>query len=233
MEAVNDQQTNGRISTGDNYGRAWDIMWKTFIELLVVSLVYGIISIPLGTLKWEAEEFKPIFILVGMFAIAYGVFLAGPIGYSVDWVYLKAVRRQKIEIKDMFSVFEQNYWNAVFANLAVGVIVGIGVVMFIVPGIIFACRLAFVPYLVIDRKMEAMEALKTSWAMTSGHGWTIFLMGLLAIPIFIAGFIMLFFGIILSIIWISVAFAVIYHRVSMKNPELLAEPTSGNEIETT
>ena len=223
MEAVNDQQTNGRITTGTSYGKGWDIMWKTFIELLVVSLVYGIISIPVATLKWEVEEFKPILILLVMFGVAYGVLLTGPIGYSVKWVYLKAVRREKIEIKDMFSVFERNYWNAVLANLAVGVIVGIGVVMLIVPGIIFACRLAFVPYLVIDRNMEAMEALKTSWSMTRGHGWTIFFMGLLAIPVVIAGLIMLFFGVILSSIWISVSFAVIYYMVSKKTPELLAE----------
>ncbi len=223
MEAINDQQTNGRITAGTSYGKGWDIMWQTFIELLVVSLVYGIISIPIGTLKWEADEFKPIFILLGMFGVAYGVLLTGPIGYSVNWVYLKAVRREKIEIKDMFSVFERNYWNAVLANLAVGVIVFIGIVMFIFPGIIFACRLAFVPFLVIDRKMEVMEALKTSWAMTSGHGWTIFFMGLLAIPIVIAGLIMIGFGVILSAIWISAAFAVIYHSVSLKKPELLAE----------
>ena len=120
----------------------------------------------------------------------------------------------------------------VTAIILISLIVGIGIVMFIVPGIIFACRLAFVPYLVIDRNMETMEALRTSWAMTSGHGWTIFLMGLLAIPIFIAGIIMLFFGVILSVIWISVAFAVIFHRVSMNKPGLLLGASSGNEIQT-
>ena len=39
------------------------------------------------------------------------------------------------------------------ASLLVGVIVSIGFILLIVPGIVFACKLAFTPYLVVDRKM--------------------------------------------------------------------------------
>ncbi len=201
-------------TVGSSYSFGWEVMWKAFIELLVVTLVYSIIQIPSGMLKIDVGEFEWFFIPIAMFALAYGIFIAGPIGYSVKWVFLKAVRKEKIEIKDMFSVFERNYWNAVLAGIIVFIIVGFGIVMLIVPGIIFACRLVFVPYLVIDKKMEALEALKTSWEMTRGHGWKIFLMALLAIPIVIAGLIMLIFGVFLSVIWISAAFATIYYSVS-------------------
>jgi uncharacterized membrane protein len=151
-----------------------------------------------------------------MLAIGYGIFISGPIGYSVNWVFLRAVRREKIEIKDMFAVFERNYWNAVVAGLVTTIIIIIGLIMLIVPGIIFACRLAFVPYLVLDEKMEAMEALKASWAMTKGYGWTVFFMGLLAFLIVIAGLIMLIFGVLISIMWFSAAFAILYHSVYLK-----------------
>ena len=122
----------------------------------------------------------------------------------------------------MFAVFQINYWNAVIAGILVAIIVGIGIVMLIVPGIIFACRLAFVPYLVIDRNMEAMEALKTSWNMTKDYGWKIFGIGILAIPIVILGLLCFFFGVIISVMLISTAFAVMYHSVVLKDgvPEL-------------
>ena len=84
------------------------------------------------------------------------------------------------------------------------------------PGIIFACRLAFVPFLVIDRNMEALEALKASWAMTKGHGWTVFFMGLLAVCIVIAGLLVLIFGVLISAMWITAAFAILYHSVYLK-----------------
>jgi uncharacterized membrane protein len=147
---------------------------------------------------------------------------------SADWVFLKAVRREKIEIKDMFSVFQRNYWNAVVAGLLKFIIIGLGIMMLIVPGIIFACRLAFVNYLVIDRKMEALEALKASWAMTRGHGWTIFGMGLLAILIVIAGLLCFFFGVFIAAMWISAAFAVLFYSVYLKKG---IPPTNGTEVQ--
>ena len=120
-------------------------------------------------------------------------------------------------MRDIFVVFQKNYWNAVIANIVVGIIVGLGIVMLIVPGIIFACRLAFVPYLVVDREMDVMDALRVSWDMTRGYGWQIFLMGLLAIPVVILGLIALFVGVFVSVMWISVAFAVMYHAVAKKD----------------
>jgi hypothetical protein len=203
-------------STGDNYSKGWNLIFTTFIELLVVTLVYAVIQIPTNAFQLRPDGFEWYLVPVVMLAIGYGIFIAGPIGYSVNWVFLKAVRREKIEIKDMFAVFERNYWNAVIAGLVTTIIIVIGFFMLIVPGIIFACRLAFVPFLVIDQKMEAMEALKASWAMTKGHGWTVFFMGLLAILIVIAGLLVLIFGVLISAMWISAAFAILYHSVYLK-----------------
>jgi hypothetical protein len=53
--------------------------------------------------------------------------------------------------------------------------------------------------------------------MTRGYGWQIFLMGLLAIPIVILGLICLFVGVFVSVMWISTAFATMYHAVALKD----------------
>jgi hypothetical protein len=231
METMIERNKNEFIpKAGPSYNKGWDVIWKTFIELFVVSLVYMVISIPTGTMKWEGDQFHWYFIPLIGFGICYGVFLMGPIKYGVKWVFLKAVRQEKINIKDMFSVFERNYWNAVLANLLVGIIIGFGIVMLIVPGIIFACRLAFVPYLVMDQKMDVMDALRASWEMTRGHGWSIFAMGLLAIPIIIAGLVVLVVGVFISAMWISAAFAVIYHAVCLEKGQYVAA-INGNSLQ--
>lgn len=64
--------------------------------------------------------------------------------------------------------------------------------------------------------MEATEAIRESWRMTTGHSGKIFLMGLLAIPVFMAGM-LLGIGIVLSIMWISLAFAAIYAVVAARD----------------
>jgi uncharacterized membrane protein len=214
IESNNEFVSNARA--GNSYNKGWKLIFTVFIELLVVILVYAVIQLPTNGIRITTDDFEWYMLPIVLLAIGYGIFISGPIGYSVSWVFLKAVRREKIEIKDMFSVFERNYWNAVIASLVTTIIIVIGLFMLIVPGIFFACRLAFVPYLVIDEKMEAMEALKASWAMTKGHGWTIFFMGLLAIPIVLAGLIALIFGVLISAMWITAAFAVLYHSVYLK-----------------
>jgi hypothetical protein len=220
METTQDpNQFVSNTSAGDSYSKGWTLIFTTFVELLVITLVLGVIQIPAQTLQYNISgdnDFNPAMVPIVLFSIAYAVFIAGPISMSAKWAFLKAVRREKIEIKDMFSVFERNYWNAVIAGVVMGIIIVIGFIMLIVPGIIFACRLAFVPYLIIDEKMEAMEALKASWAMTKGHGWTIFGMAMLAFLLIIAGIIVLIFGVIISAMWISAAFAILYYSVYKK-----------------
>jgi hypothetical protein len=90
--------------------------------------------------------------------------------------------------------------------------------MLIVPGIIFACKLSFVPFLVMESKSDAADAIAQSWIMTSGYTFKIFLMGLLAIPIIIGGLICLVIGIIPAFIWVSIASVSMYYAVSTIKP---------------
>ncbi len=216
MEVINDDRKQLIPTAGEVYGAAWKIMWKFFIPLLVVSILYGIISGPTAMFQWTTESFEWFIIPTALFGIGFALFISGPIGYSTKWVFLKIVRGEPAEIRDMFAVFQRNYWNAVAANVVVGLIVGLGFVMLIVPGIIFAIRLAFVPYLVIDREMELTEALGKSWEMTKGYGGQIFLMGIIAFFIIILGLIALFVGVVVSVIWIMTAFAAFYQAVVEK-----------------
>jgi len=218
METVNSNSAYiSNTNAGDNYSKGWKLSFAVFIELILVTLISAVIQMPSGAMQQiKPDDYEWIMAPIAIFGIVYGIFISGPIAMSADWVFLKAVRREKIVIKDMFSVFERNYWNAVVAGLVKGIIIIIGFLMLIVPGIIFACRLAFVNYLIIDEKMEALEAVKASWAMTKGHGWTIFGMAMLGFLIVIAGLMVLFFGVFISAMWITASFAVLYHSVYVK-----------------
>ncbi|MCK4880990.1 MAG: hypothetical protein KAS82_10030, partial [Bacteroidales bacterium] len=150
---------------GRSYSIGWKVLWASFVELLVISIVYFILTGPVSVVQWEIDSFEWFLVPLALFGITYGIFVAGPIQYGASWVFLKAVRGERIEVRDIFVVFQRNYWNVVIAHIVVAVIIGMGIIMLIVPGIIFACRLAFVPYLVVDREMDVMEALRVSWDM--------------------------------------------------------------------
>ena len=221
---IENNQYDFQPEAGRSYHIGWKVMGAYFVELLVIGIIYVILTGPVGGFQWKMDDFDFEWFMVplALFGMAYGIFVAGPISYGAKWAFLKAVRGERVEIRDVFAVFQKNYWNAVVANIVVTVIIMLGVVMLIVPGIIFACRLVFVPYLVVDREMDVMEALRVSWDMTRGYGWNIFFMGFLAIWIVFGGLIVLFVGVFISVIWINAAFAAMYHAVEKKNgvPEL-------------
>ena len=197
---------------GSSYKNGWGKLWKYFLELFLIGIIGFVIGIPSAIGGWSGDTAG--ITILGILGIAYSILIVNPVEYGVTFAFLKAARGDKLEIKNMFEAF-RNYWNAVLANLLVGVIVFIGFVLLIIPGIIFACKLVFTPYLVVDRKMQVIEAVKESWRMTNGHAWKVFLIGLLAIPISIAGLLCFGVGIIVSIMWIRLAIASLYHSVSL------------------
>jgi len=200
-------------SVGSVYSFGWDRFKKSFLDLFLITIIVGVVWIPFSVIRSLDGGETPGGAILNIFAMAYLLLLYNPIDYGSAFVFLKAVRGQQFEVKDMFSAFE-NYWNVVLASLLVYAIIAIGLVLLFVPGIIFACKLAFVKYLVMDRKMDPVEAVKESWNMTRGHAWKIFLMGLLAVPIGIAGLICMVVGLIPAIMWVRCAFASMYYAVS-------------------
>jgi hypothetical protein len=209
-------------TAGSIYRFAWDRMKKYFLDFFLITIILGFLLFPLMTVWTFDGSGSPGGVLLRMFAFAYWLLLWAPIHYGATFVFYKAVKGEKFEFKDIFLVFD-NYLNVVLAHILVVGIVGIGVFLLIVPGIIFACRLAFVPYLVVEKKLEPAEAVKKSWKMTAGFTGTIFLLGLIAAPLVIAGLLCMGVGIIPAIIWVHCAFAAMYFAVSQLEEEKTAE----------
>jgi uncharacterized membrane protein len=203
------------ISASAAYGHGWQTLKKFIPELLLVFLLEMVVSLPvgLGSLLFNPELVGTF--VNGLFNVAYYFIVLLPVSFGMSWVYLKAVRGEPFRPTDIFFSFQQ-FGQVILAGILMGVIIGIGVILFIIPGIIFACKLAFVPYLVMDEKLDATEAVRRSWEMTRGYAGTIFWMGILAFFVCLLGVICLIIGVIPAAILVSLAFASIYWMVSTK-----------------
>jgi uncharacterized membrane protein len=215
-------------TAGSVYAFGWRRMKQYFLDLFLIILIVGAVLIPLGMINTLDGHATPGGVLLRIFGFAYWMLLLAPVDFGATWIFLKAARGEKFEVKDMFSTFE-NYVDVVLAHLLQVAIIGFGLVFFIVPGVVFACRLAFVRYLVTDRKMDPVTAVKESWRMTEGHGGEIFAMGLLTVPIAIAGLVLFGVGIIPAVIWIRASFASMYYAVSGKDRPAPAEAEVSTE----
>jgi uncharacterized membrane protein len=222
----------------DCYGIGWRQMKKYFLELLLIMILSFLLSIPslglhihdLGKLLSGILSIDLIFLefegygLYVIVAILFIFLIEGPVEYGVAYASLRAARNEKVETKNIFAAFN-NYKNAVLAYLLATFIIVIGIILLVIPGIVFICKLVFVPYLIVDKKMDVVPAVKESWRVTAGHGITIFLMIVIAFFLSILGLALAGIGLIFAVMWIELTFAHLYHRVS--SAQIAKSPIEG------
>jgi magnesium-transporting ATPase (P-type) len=236
------EKSDYRIKPGfsSSFGTGWEVMMNNFLRLFLLVIILGIVAAPLKTLDfkfhpgdfgfnhWDAEDFFRIgtFGVLAAFYAFIGLlyaFLVAPVfRYGGKLMFVQSVRKDKLDFETLIKGFRENYLSIILANLLVTALVALGLFALIIPGIIIGCRLAFTAYLVMDKKLDPIEAVETSWRMTRGHGWTIFLMGFSSFFIYIFGLIMLLVGIFPAMIWVSSSFASLYQSV-LNEKEALTE----------
>jgi len=228
MEVIG--QTNRTPSLNNSFGNGWDVMKKYFLVLLLAVIVVSIVTGPAGsTFKWNIPghhmnwnwqdhgigilALGMFAVILGLFALAYGLLIVPVFKYGGKMMFLQAVRDIRPDFNMLIRGFRQNYLGVVLAHLLTIALVMLGFIMLFVPGIIVACRLAFVGYLVMDKNMDPINAVEESWRMTRGYGWTIFGMAILSFFIFIAGLCLLFVGVFPAGVWVGSSFATLYNDV--------------------
>lgn len=112
------------------------------------------------------------------------------------------------------------------ASLVAGLAIVVGFILLIVPGIILSILFMFVGYLVIDRGLGPIEALKESARMTKGHRMELFLFGLALIGINLVGVLALIVGLLVTIPVSFLATVHLYKKLSGEGvpaPQIEAE----------
>jgi len=219
-------QNELRPTFGGSMENGLTVLSNNFLHLLLVVLAVGFAQAPIqifrftiqiGAKGMELPALLPFAAVFVIFAFAYGFLLLSVIDYGSSYMFVKAVRGEKADFHNLVRGFKENYLDIVLANLLTFGIILLGMVFLIIPGIILSCRLAFVKYLVMDKKLGAVEAVEESWRMTKGYGWTIFLLAIVSFFIIIFGFLMLIIGIFPAIIYVSSIFASLYEAIKTKN----------------
>jgi hypothetical protein len=86
---------------------------------------------------------------------------------------LTAVRGGTPAVGDLFRG-ETRYGAMLALMLLQGLLIGLGYLLFIVPGVILAIGLYFSAFLVVDQRMGAVDAMKASWELTRGRKGEVF-----------------------------------------------------------
>ncbi len=128
-------------------------------------------------------------------------------------LFLHVARGEEASIGQVFSA--GRFWpTAVAAGFLYGLMVILGTVALIVPGIILALMFGQYQMLIIDRDLGVIDSLTESKTITTGNKGTLFLIGLVSIPIILLGFLACCVGVVVSAGYIATIFAVAYLRMT-------------------
>jgi MFS family permease len=230
METI--EQPKPKPSFGNSFSQGWVTMQKYFLILFLVTLVLFIIMGPPQSIRWNINPshghhpwdwwhfpgygliaLGMVAVLMILIGLAYSFLIVPIFKFGGRMMFVQAVRDIRPDFNLLVSGFRENYLGIVLANLLVVALVMLGTILLIIPGIIVACRLAFVSYLVMDKKLDPIQAVEESWRLTRGYGWTVFFMAIVSFFIFIAGICLLVVGIFPAAIWVSSSFAALYDSV--------------------
>jgi len=183
----------------DILSRAWDALKGKWLLAIGLSLLHGVITAVLGNVGF------------GLGSLA----LSGALAFGFNRTMVQIYRGQTPVLDTYFDGF-RNYLPTLILTLLIGVIVVVGLVFLIVPGILAAIGLSQAFYVLQDRpELGAEGALRESWRLTwtNGRMWKVLLMGFLLLFVMLGGMLALGVGVFFAIPLISVAGAGLYEEL--------------------
>lgn len=198
------------LSVGDAIRSGWETFKKRPWFFIGVTFLIVIISSIISALTPDEPSTATDFIITIAAAIVGLVVEIGLITFALKANHAVA----DASFKDLWN--PKPFWRYLGVKILTGIIVVIGLILLIVPGIIAALALILSTYLVIDRNLGPIEAMKESVRLTKGHRWTLFGLALAILGLNILGALAVLVGLLVSIPVSMLSVAYVYRTLAGK-----------------
>jgi len=198
-----------KFSKGEAIRFGWDTMKKNFWLLVWIFGLAGSIYMLPSIISSATEESAPLFSnLIGFI----GWILSMGIQMGMIVITLAFVDGRKPKTKELFSRFTLIF-KYIGASILYALIIVGGLILFIIPGLVWGIKFQFFGYFIVEDKVGPIEALKRSAAITHEAKWNLFLLGLLLGLINLAGALCLFIGLLATMPATTIAYAYVYRKL--------------------
>jgi uncharacterized membrane protein len=190
--------------------RPWFFVGSTVVILLASGLIDAFSSALDAAVGGSAEQPSLIGTVVNL---GLGTLL----GMGATAFYLAA--HDNPDTVDLSALWHpQPFWKYLGASILYALALVVGLILLVVPGIIFALMFMFTTFIVIDRELGPVEAMKESNRITHGHKWSLLGFTLMLVLINLLGLIALVVGLLVSIPVSSLAVTHAYRVLSGRTP---------------
>jgi len=134
-----------------------------------VLVLFSFCFVALLVTFWFSDVLSPMARSLAMTSIDIGCFiLSGGMLMAFYRMALKIVDQKETGIHDLFSCFDIKLLRLFFFSMMYACAVGLGLLLFVMPGIYLLLRWALTPYVIADGNICTFDAMRRSWALTSG-----------------------------------------------------------------
>ena len=203
--------TPDAFSIGDAFSFAWQQFKKNAVFLLLLGVGLGILSLIANALQHVIMAAPLLFAVVYLIVIGINAFAS----FVMVTACLEVHDYGTIEFDDLAKAFPQ-FIPYLIGYVIFGVAIILGYLLLIVPGIFLTVKLFLYMYLVVDKKMNGIDALKLSYEMTTGHFMELFLFFLSVLVINVIGLLLFGIGLLVTVPITGIAGAYVYRKLAQK-----------------
>lgn len=134
---------------------------------------------------------------------------------NMQYLYLQVESGAPVSYRDLF-IHRGVFFKYLFGWILYLLIVTVGLMFFIVPGVILAVMYGFFYVLIVDKKYGPVQSLKESARLTKGVRIHLFLFGLVLGVLHVVGLIPLGLGLLITVPIIQLAIVHVYRELSRR-----------------
>jgi hypothetical protein len=213
--------TEEKFAVDDVINTGWQITLSRFWPLACILGVNGLVAalVPLASFVMGyngSMTISNISLQLFMHFLSAIIMLTVEIGMMN--VFLMSLDGKKVNADDCFKCIKYlpSYFAFVFLSR---ILIVLGYVSFIIPGIILQISFQFAGYFIVEKKMGPIAAMKASWAICDGARWQLILLGVISYFINVVGFLCFIVGGIPAYLINGIANAATYRTLLEKTPQ--------------
>jgi uncharacterized membrane protein len=172
------------LPLGDYFRRGWELFKGYPGGFVGFFLLYVLLAVVINAAP-----------LVGW---VVGAALGPPLLMGNFIVSARLLQGQKVEFQDFFTAF--HFWLPLcLTGFATSVLVGVGFLLLIIPGVYLAVGYLFASLLVVDRRLDFWQAMETSRRTVQPLWFGLFTFALLLLLLNLAGALLLGLGLLVTV----------------------------------
>ncbi|HEY5527477.1 MAG TPA: DUF975 family protein [Candidatus Anoxymicrobiaceae bacterium] len=206
------------FSIGDAVSFGWETMTKNVWFFVLVMLILWIASgIPSAAQSGYGYLPGAAAATLGFIFALIGLVVAVFVNMAQVTIGLDFCDQKPADYGDLVSNY-QKFWDVLIGSILYFLIVLAGLILLIIPGIYWAIRYHFFAYLIIDKDMKPVEAIKRSGQLTRGVWWHLFVLALAMFGITLIGVILCGVGLLFTTPIVLVSIAYVYRTLQAATP---------------